>query len=100
LTEKSRVRRSASATCFRSEVSTSSSLAKLVSRTRDFSVNALRQALSEIVARFPVYRSYLPQELDDLVLVELLGQVAAVDREPGDDLGERLAQGVDREVAA
>ncbi|SEO38982.1 maltooligosyl trehalose synthase [Methylobacterium sp. ap11] len=34
-------------------------------RTRDFSVNALRQALSEIVARFPVYRSYLPQELDE-----------------------------------
>ncbi|GJD53539.1 hypothetical protein OPKNFCMD_6316 [Methylobacterium crusticola] len=34
-------------------------------RTRDFSVNALRQALSEIIARFPVYRSYLPQELDE-----------------------------------
>ncbi|RVU14864.1 malto-oligosyltrehalose synthase [Methylobacterium oryzihabitans] len=34
-------------------------------RTRDFSVNALRQALSEIIARFPVYRSYLPQDLDE-----------------------------------
>ncbi|ACL62284.1 malto-oligosyltrehalose synthase [Methylobacterium nodulans] len=33
-------------------------------RTRDFSVNALRQALTEIVARFPVYRSYMPQDLD------------------------------------
>ena len=34
-------------------------------RTRDFSVNALRQALTEIVARFPVYRSYMPQDLDE-----------------------------------
>ena len=28
-------------------------------RTRDFTVNALRRALVEIIARFPVYRSYL-----------------------------------------
>ncbi len=34
-------------------------------RTRDFSVNALRQALSEIIARFPVYRSYLGSDLDE-----------------------------------
>ena len=34
-------------------------------RTRDFSTNAIRRALIEIVARFPVYRSYLPGDLDD-----------------------------------
>ncbi len=34
-------------------------------RTRDFSVNAIRRALIEIVARFPTYRSYLPPELED-----------------------------------
>ncbi|MFD0938933.1 malto-oligosyltrehalose synthase, partial [Methylobacterium trifolii] len=34
-------------------------------RTRDFSVNAIRRALIEIVARFPTYRSYLPGDLDD-----------------------------------
>ena len=34
-------------------------------RTRDFSVNAIRRALIEIIARFPTYRSYLPPELED-----------------------------------
>ncbi|WP_412759740.1 malto-oligosyltrehalose synthase [Methylorubrum subtropicum] len=34
-------------------------------RTRDFSTNAIRRALIEIVARFPVYRSYLPGDLDE-----------------------------------
>ncbi|HEX8417185.1 MAG TPA: malto-oligosyltrehalose synthase [Methylobacterium sp.] len=34
-------------------------------RTRDFSVNALRRALIEIIARFPTYRSYLPGDLDE-----------------------------------
>ncbi|HEX8663166.1 MAG TPA: malto-oligosyltrehalose synthase [Beijerinckiaceae bacterium] len=41
--------------------------------TRDFAVNALRRALVEIVARFPVYRSYLDDaeiEAEDLRLVE------------------------------
>ncbi|MGU3406954.1 malto-oligosyltrehalose synthase [Methylobacterium brachiatum] len=34
-------------------------------RTRDFTVNALRRALIEIIARFPTYRSYLPPELEE-----------------------------------
>ncbi len=34
-------------------------------RTRDFSVNAIRRALIEIIARFPTYRSYLPGDLDE-----------------------------------
>lgn len=34
-------------------------------RTRDFSLNATRRALIEIIARFPTYRSYLPPELED-----------------------------------
>ncbi|WP_163595023.1 hypothetical protein, partial [Klebsiella pneumoniae] len=34
-------------------------------RTRDFSVNAIRRALIEIIARFPTYRSYLPSDLDE-----------------------------------
>ena len=34
-------------------------------RTRDFSVNAIRRALIEIIARFPTYRSYLPPDLDE-----------------------------------
>ena len=34
-------------------------------RTRDFSLNAIRRALIEIVARFPTYRSYLPGDLDE-----------------------------------
>ncbi|GLS43657.1 malto-oligosyltrehalose synthase [Methylobacterium brachythecii] len=34
-------------------------------RTRDFSLNAIRRALIEIVARFPTYRSYLPPDLDE-----------------------------------
>ncbi|MDG9349810.1 hypothetical protein OLF82_11040, partial [Streptococcus pneumoniae] len=34
-------------------------------RTRDFSLNAIRRALIEIIARFPTYRSYLPPELED-----------------------------------
>ncbi|HEX8168176.1 MAG TPA: malto-oligosyltrehalose synthase [Beijerinckiaceae bacterium] len=41
--------------------------------TRDFAVNALRRALVEIVARFPVYRSYLDDgeiEAEDLRLIE------------------------------
>ena len=32
--------------------------------TRDFSVNAIRRALVEIVARFPVYRTYIAPEPD------------------------------------
>jgi (1->4)-alpha-D-glucan 1-alpha-D-glucosylmutase len=42
-------------------------------RTRDFTVNALRRAAIEIVARFPVYRSYIDDAgpaPDDLKLVE------------------------------
>jgi (1->4)-alpha-D-glucan 1-alpha-D-glucosylmutase len=42
-------------------------------RTRDFTVNALRRAVVEIVARFPVYRSYIDDsgaEPEDLRLVE------------------------------
>ena len=39
-------------------------------RTRDFSVNSLRRALVEIVARFPVYRSYLPANLDEAEVEE------------------------------
>ncbi|MDQ4135938.1 MAG: malto-oligosyltrehalose synthase, partial [Pseudomonadota bacterium] len=42
-------------------------------RTRDFTVNALRRAVVEIVARFPVYRSYIDDagpEPDDRRLVE------------------------------
>ncbi len=34
-------------------------------RTRDFTVNALRRALIEIIARFPTYRSYLPADLEE-----------------------------------
>ena len=34
-------------------------------RTRDFTVNALRRALIEVIARFPTYRSYLPPELEE-----------------------------------
>ncbi|TXM70997.1 malto-oligosyltrehalose synthase [Methylobacterium sp. WL120] len=34
-------------------------------RTRDFSVNAIRRALIEVIARFPTYRSYLPSDLDE-----------------------------------
>ncbi|WP_018042175.1 malto-oligosyltrehalose synthase [Methylobacterium sp. 88A] len=34
-------------------------------RTRDFSVNAIRRALIEIIARFPTYRSYLASDLDE-----------------------------------
>ncbi len=34
-------------------------------RTRDFSLNAIRRALIEIIARFPTYRSYLPGDLDE-----------------------------------
>ncbi|MER2266314.1 malto-oligosyltrehalose synthase [Methylobacterium oxalidis] len=34
-------------------------------RTRDFSLNAIRRALIEIIARFPTYRSYLPPDLDE-----------------------------------
>ncbi|UMY19180.1 malto-oligosyltrehalose synthase [Methylobacterium organophilum] len=34
-------------------------------RTRDFSVNTIRRALIEIIARFPTYRSYLPGDLDE-----------------------------------
>ncbi|KQO71027.1 malto-oligosyltrehalose synthase [Methylobacterium sp. Leaf89] len=34
-------------------------------RTRDFSVNAIRRALIETIARFPTYRSYLPGDLDE-----------------------------------
>ncbi|MCE4222353.1 malto-oligosyltrehalose synthase [Methylobacterium sp. C25] len=34
-------------------------------RTRDFSINAIRRALIEIIARFPTYRSYLPSDLDE-----------------------------------
>ncbi|MDP4023411.1 malto-oligosyltrehalose synthase [Methylobacterium sp. NEAU 140] len=34
-------------------------------RTRDFTVNALRRALIEIIARFPTYRSYLPPNLEE-----------------------------------
>nr|NKR04741.1 hypothetical protein [Escherichia coli] len=34
-------------------------------RTRDFTVNALRRALIEIIARFPTYRSYLPSDLEE-----------------------------------
>lgn len=34
-------------------------------RTRDFSVNAIRRALIEIIARFPTYRSYLAPDLDE-----------------------------------
>ncbi|MGU3538208.1 malto-oligosyltrehalose synthase [Methylobacterium sp. A54F] len=34
-------------------------------RTRDFSVNAIRRALIEIIARFPTYRSYLPPDLEE-----------------------------------
>ncbi len=55
-------------------------------RTRDFSVNSLRRALVEIVARFPVYRSYLPANLDedqveeeDVALIE--GAVAGAKRQ-------------------
>jgi (1->4)-alpha-D-glucan 1-alpha-D-glucosylmutase len=42
-------------------------------RTRDFTVNALRRAVVEIVARFPVYRSYIDDrglEPEDHRLVE------------------------------
>jgi (1->4)-alpha-D-glucan 1-alpha-D-glucosylmutase len=42
-------------------------------RTRDFTVNALRRAVVEIVARFPVYRSYIDDAgvaPDDLRLIE------------------------------
>ena len=39
-------------------------------RTRDFSTNAIRRALIEIVARFPVYRSYLPGDLDETEIEE------------------------------
>ena len=41
--------------------------------TRDFAVIAIRRALVEIIARFPVYRSYLDDaesELDDVALIE------------------------------
>jgi len=34
-------------------------------RTRDFTVNALRRALIEVIARFPTYRSYLPADLEE-----------------------------------
>ncbi|GJE53626.1 MULTISPECIES: malto-oligosyltrehalose synthase [Methylobacterium] len=34
-------------------------------RTRDFSMNAIRRALIEIIARFPTYRSYLAGDLDE-----------------------------------
>jgi len=54
---------------FASELEVLTSDLKLVAdadrRTRDFSVNAIRRALIEIVARFPTYRSYLPGDLDD-----------------------------------
>jgi (1->4)-alpha-D-glucan 1-alpha-D-glucosylmutase len=42
-------------------------------RTRDFAVTALRRAIVEIIARFPVYRSYLDDadvDPEDLRLVE------------------------------
>ncbi|HEY0353157.1 MAG TPA: malto-oligosyltrehalose synthase, partial [Enterovirga sp.] len=42
-------------------------------RTRDYTVYAMRIALSEIIARFPVYRSYITDEEpspDDIALVE------------------------------
>ncbi|WP_430910239.1 malto-oligosyltrehalose synthase [Methylobacterium sp. sgz302541] len=54
-------------------------------RTRDFSVNAVRRALIEIIARFPTYRSYLPPDLhesdvepEDVRLIE--GAVAKAKR--------------------
>src|SRR5262249_9849342 len=34
-------------------------IARADRRTRDFTLNTLRQALTEIVARFPVYRTYI-----------------------------------------
>jgi (1->4)-alpha-D-glucan 1-alpha-D-glucosylmutase len=38
-------------------------LARADRRTRDFTLNALRQALAEIVAGFPVYRTYIADRL-------------------------------------
>jgi (1->4)-alpha-D-glucan 1-alpha-D-glucosylmutase len=37
-------------------------LAKRHPRTRDFTYQAIRQALTDIVARFPVYRTYIAEE--------------------------------------
>ncbi|MGF7056080.1 (1-_4)-alpha-D-glucan 1-alpha-D-glucosylmutase [Bosea sp. OAE752] len=41
-------------------------------RTRDYTVNAMRRALTEIVVEFPVYRSYVSEEAapEDRALVE------------------------------
>ncbi len=37
-------------------------IARADRRTRDFSLNALRQALRDVIAAFPVYRTYLARE--------------------------------------
>ncbi|MCW5631772.1 MAG: malto-oligosyltrehalose synthase [Rubrivivax sp.] len=39
-------------------------LARADRRTRDFTLNSLRQALAEVVAAFPVYRTYVGSDVD------------------------------------
>jgi (1->4)-alpha-D-glucan 1-alpha-D-glucosylmutase len=46
--------------------------------TRDLAVNALRRALVEIIARFPVYRSYLDEDDPDPEDLRLIGD--AIDK--------------------
>ena len=46
-------------------------------RTRDYTVYGMRIALSEIVARFPVYRSYLTDEEASPADVKLVGKTVA-----------------------
>jgi (1->4)-alpha-D-glucan 1-alpha-D-glucosylmutase len=69
-----RTKREILETSFASELEVLTSDVKRVAdanrRTRDYSANALRRALVEIVARFPVYRTYLDG-----------GEIAAEDRE-------------------
>jgi len=79
-------------------------------KSRDFTLNSLRDVLVEVVACFPVYRTYIDERgwVPDDRAFELcavvshpapLVDVGAVQREAGDDFHEHVAQAVEREVA-
>ncbi|AMJ59793.1 hypothetical protein AXW83_05300 [Bosea sp. PAMC 26642] len=75
-----------------------SDLARIVladRRTRDYTIQAMRRALTEIIQRFPVYRSYIadePAPEDRTLIEETVGAAMKASRMPDNTLHELIAK--------
>jgi (1->4)-alpha-D-glucan 1-alpha-D-glucosylmutase len=70
-------------------------IARADRRTRDYTVHAMREALAEIIERFPVYRSYIADEPapEDRSLIErTVAEVIKATRMPDSTLHEFIAK--------